>query len=126
MTDVSILTAMASLIFSFEASLVTRFEDASPPPSFIRRRIALLAFKQKYPDTAAVGDQLTEEQIDQEIRLLKQSNPNKNSITTDDVLVDCLIRSNFDQVQALDRLINNPPNLVRHSMGDCLDSIDSF
>ena len=67
----SIRTATASLISSFEGSFVTLVNDAPPPPSFIRRRIALVAFKHKYPDTAAIGDQFIDGEIDQEIRLLK-------------------------------------------------------
>ena len=120
----SIRTATASLISSFEGSFVTLVNDAPPPPSFIRRRIALVAFKQNYPDTAAIGDQFIDGEIDQQIRLLKQKNRNGASTANDDVHLECLIRSNFDQDQALDKLIYNPPNLVGYPILDPLASID--
>ena len=35
-----------------------------PPQSFIRRKLALLLFKQKYPDSIEVGNDVLDQNID--------------------------------------------------------------
>jgi hypothetical protein len=50
--------------------------------------------------------------IDGKISSLRQKHKPTNTPLTDQVCMECLIRTNFDENEALKLLKNNPPNLV--------------
>ncbi|CAF3298632.1 unnamed protein product [Rotaria socialis] len=79
--------------------------------SFIRRKLLLVLFKQKYPDSAEVGDEFIDEDIDQKIRDLKHRDTNPNPTGGDEIYVECLLRASFDLEIAYGILRNNRPNL---------------
>ncbi|CAF1348064.1 unnamed protein product [Rotaria magnacalcarata] len=82
-----------------------------PAHSYIRRKLLLSLFKQKYPDSAEVGDEFIDEDIDQKIRELKHRDTNPNPTDGDEVYVECLLRASFDHEIAYGILRNNRPNL---------------
>ncbi len=86
--------------------------NTPPPNTFIRRKIALLAFQQKNSKSYKVDDNLIDQRFDQKIFLLRQKDPETNVPRTDQVYVECLIRANFDDDEAFDILRHNRPNLV--------------
>ena len=92
---------------SLQQSLVSEY-NPSPPPSFIRRRIARLLHRHVYPESRQVTDDHVDLSIDQKLRSLKE----QHAACTDPVRMECLIRTRFDEVQALKMLRENPPNLV--------------
>jgi hypothetical protein len=83
--------------------------NASPTSNFIRRKIALLTLKKKNPQSEEI---VIDQTIDQKIRSLKQNDSQTNVPRTDEIYIECLIRSNFAENQALDILRHNRPNLV--------------
>lgn len=87
--------------------------------AFIRRKLGIFLFKQKYPDAAQVGDNYIEETIDHKIYSLKKKDEGTNVSRTDEIYIECLIRSNFNESDALRMLRNNRPNLV-HFVSFCL------
>ncbi|CAF0811038.1 unnamed protein product [Rotaria sp. Silwood1] len=100
------------LVNSLKKSLVTRY-DTPPTHSFIRRKLAILSFKVKNPHSIEVGDTYIDQTIDQKIRFLKQNDKQTNVPHTDDVYMECLIRSSFNENEALKMLHHNRPNLVQ-------------
>ncbi|CAF0776980.1 unnamed protein product [Rotaria sordida] len=96
----------------FKKSLVTQY-DTPPTLGFILRKLALVSFKQKNPHSIEVGDDYIDQTIDQKIRLLKQYDNQMNIPRTDDVYVVCLIRSNFNENEAIEMLHHNRPNLTQ-------------
>ena len=50
--------------------------------------------------------------IDAKVASLKEKYHQRNLPMMDQVCIECLIRANFDENEALKLLRNNPPNLV--------------
>jgi hypothetical protein len=86
--------------------------NANPSASFIRRRLARLSFRQIYPESRSVDDDTLDTAVDTKISSLKEKHRQKNAPCTDHVYMECLIRANFDETEALQILKHNPPNLV--------------
>lgn len=84
----------------------------NPSTSFMRRRLARIALKQRYPDAREFDDDLTDSSIDTRVAMLKQKHMQKSTPLSDEVYMESFIRKNFDENEALDMLLTNPPNLV--------------
>ncbi|CAF3343835.1 unnamed protein product [Rotaria socialis] len=97
---------------SFKASLVTKY-NAVPTQTFILRRLALLVFKNTYPDSIAAGDDNLNTAIENKIRFLKEKDTQTSVPRTDEVYINCLIRSRFHQQQALDILQHDRPDFTK-------------
>lgn len=97
---------------SFKQSIVIR-HGSRPTHSFIRRKLLLLLYKQKYPDSIEVGDDYIDMDIDIKIYQLKHKDRNPEPQSGDEVYYECLLRANFDENIALDILRNHRPDLVR-------------
>lgn len=96
---------------SLQQSLVSQ-HNPNPPPSFIRLRLARLLHKQLFPESRTLDEDTLDLAINQKAISLKQNNPSTNGSPGDDVCRECLIRTHFDQTEALKMLRDNPPNLV--------------
>jgi hypothetical protein len=91
--------------------LVTEY-NIPPTPSFIRRKLAILLYRQNNSGSVEFDNDIINQRIDQHIRSLKQNDRQTNVNRTDEVYIECLIRSNFDENEALEILCNRRPNLV--------------
>ena len=100
-----------SYVLLFQESIVPR-HGGQPAHSFIRRKLLLLLFKQKYPNSIDFGDDLIDGDIDRRIARLKDSTRNQDIACSDEVYYECLIRADFDHDTALNILRHNRPNLV--------------
>jgi hypothetical protein len=78
----------------------------------MRRKLLILLFKQKYPDSVAFGDQAIEEDVDRKIGQLKQRNRHGFASLPDEIFIECLIRAKYDEDAAFQMLTHNRPNLV--------------
>ncbi len=93
-------------------------EDIKPkhtarvPHSFIRRKLLLLLFQQKYTNATELGSQYMDEDMDRRISELKHRDDNRPTGSSDEVYYECLLRTNFEQDKALEILRHNRPNLV--------------
>ncbi|CAF2399361.1 unnamed protein product [Rotaria sp. Silwood2] len=92
-------------------SLITTYNASAH--SFIRRKLAISLFKLENPHSSKVGDNYIDQTIDQKIRHLKQHDNGIDVPRTDDVYIECLIRSNFSDNEALQMLRHNRPNLTQ-------------
>ena len=95
----------------FQESLVTPYNEP-PPPTFIRHKLARLLFKQKNREFLHADDNVVDLVIHQNILLLKEKDKQTNVPRTDHVYIECLIRADFNDEEALDILCNERPNLV--------------
>ena len=95
------------LLKTFKASITTKYKGGDTH-GFIRRRIARLLFKQINPGTCEEDDNT----IDLLIRSLKQRDTEIEKPRTDDIYMECLIRSQFNHQGAYEMLTNNRPHLV--------------
>ncbi|CAF4852740.1 unnamed protein product, partial [Rotaria magnacalcarata] len=97
---------------SLKASLVTKY-NAVPTQAFIFRRLAVLVFKSTYPDSIEAGDDNLNVAIESKIRFLKENDTQTCVPRTDEVYINCLIRSRFHQHQALDILRHDQPDFTK-------------
>ena len=86
--------------------------DGPVAHSFIRRRLLLYLFKQKYPNAAEFGDDESDVEIDRQLNNLKHDRRISNINCFDEVYYESLLRCDFDQEQACQMLLHNRPNLV--------------
>ena len=91
--------------------MVTKY-NTPPTYSFIRRKLAILLYTQNHPGSVEFDNDIIDQRIDQHIRFLKQNDRQTNVNRTDEVYIECLIRSNFNENEALEILYNRRPNLV--------------
>ncbi|CAF3626101.1 unnamed protein product [Rotaria sp. Silwood1] len=101
---------MLEKIKSFKESIILR-HGGRPAHSFIRRKLLLFLYKQKYPYSLEFDDDLIDSEIDQRIHQLKQKDRVRDSSCGDEVYYECLIRANLDDDIALEILRHNRPNL---------------
>ncbi|CAF2807521.1 unnamed protein product [Rotaria sp. Silwood2] len=97
-------------IKSFKESIVPR-HGGRPAHNFIRRKLLLFLYKQKYPQSIEFGDELIDDEIDRLVRELKQKDESHDRSSGDEVYFECLIRTNFDKEAAVNILRHNRPNL---------------
>lgn len=86
--------------------------DGHVAHSFIRRKLLHYLFKQRYPSSAAFGDNEIDMDIDRRIGDLRHDKRLAHITCTDEVFYECLLRSNFEHDQACQMLLHNRPNLV--------------
>lgn len=98
--------------FSFLQQSLVSEHNPNPPPSFIRLRLARLVHKQLFPESRTIDDDMLDLSISHKALSLRQNNLSTNVHVTEDVCRECLIRTHFDQTEALNMLRDNPPNLV--------------
>jgi len=101
----------SELLKSFKTSITPKYKGGATH-AFIRRRIARLLFKQIYPDARYDDDDTIDSSIDRLIRSLKQRDTENEKPRTDDIYMECLIRSQFNHQGAYEMLTNNRPHLV--------------
>ncbi|CAF1129583.1 unnamed protein product [Adineta ricciae] len=94
----------------FKQSIVPQ-HGAPTPHSYIRRTLLLLLFKQLYPSSVELGDEIIDGDIDRRVENLKMRDKDKNLSTSNEVYFECLIRARFDEDVALEILRTKRPNL---------------
>ena len=80
---------------------------------FIRRRIAQHHFRASNRDAEQWDDDRIDEQIDQQVRILKTDRRDQQTWFPDEIYIECLIRTDFVIQQALKMFNDNRPILVR-------------
>ncbi|CAF0734969.1 unnamed protein product [Adineta steineri] len=99
-------------IEAFKKDLGTNY-NAFISHSFVRRKLAILLLKQNKKNSIENDDEnYLEQVIDQHIIALQFLDKQRDVSRTDDVYIECLIRSNFNENQALEILISKRPNLI--------------
>lgn len=97
---------------SFKTSIVPKYKGGDTH-GFVRRRLARLLYKQTHANVYDEDDTTIDEYIDHEMGLLRRKDTGNDKSRTDELYIECLIRSQFNHEQAYQLLINNRPHLVK-------------
>lgn len=91
--------------------MITQYGPLSS--GFIRRRIARYHYRATNRDAEQWDDDQIDEQIDQQVRILKADRRDRQTSFPDEIYIECLIRTDFVTQKALKMFDDNRPILVR-------------